>query len=76
MAAVMYQFAAQRCTSFSRGLYEGLDLTVESIPNAEHQSPVPHWYAMRALYPADTMALHPSIPRVARRPGELRYCQP
>jgi len=76
MAAVMYQFAAQLCNSFSEGYLKGLDLTVESIPGEEHESPVPHWRAMRALYPADTLGLDPSIPRVPKRPGELRYCQP
>lgn len=76
MAAVMYQFAARLCSSFSEGYYKGLDLIVESIPGEEHQSPVPHWHAMRALYPADTTGLHRSIPRVPKRPGELRYCEP
>lgn len=76
MAAVMYQFAARLCSSFSKGYYEGLDLMVESIPGEEHQSPVPHWRAMRALYPADTTGLNPSIPRAPKRPAELRYCEP
>ena len=76
MAAVMYQFAARLCNSFSEGYLKGLDLIVESIPGEEHQSPVPHWHAMRALYPADTTGLDPSIPRVPKRPGELRYCEP
>jgi hypothetical protein len=75
MAAVMYQFAARLCSSFSKGYYKGLDLIVESIPGEEHQSPVPHWHAMRALYPADTTGLDRSIPRVPKRPGELRYCE-
>ena len=76
MAAVMYQFAAGLCSSFSRGYYKGLDLTVESIPGEDHQSPVPHWRAMRALYPADTAGVDRSIPRPPKRPGELRYCEP
>jgi predicted alpha/beta superfamily hydrolase len=76
MAAVMYQFARRLCGSFSKGYYKGLELIVESIPGEEHQSPVPHWRAMRALYPADTTGLDPSIPRKPKRPGELRYCEP
>jgi predicted alpha/beta superfamily hydrolase len=76
MTAVMYQFARRLCSSLSKGDYKGLELIVESIPGEEHQSPVPHWRAMRALYPADTTGLHPSIPRIAKRPGESRNCKP
>ncbi len=59
MSAVMYQFAARLCASFNSGFYKGLILTVESIPGEEHQSPVHHWRAMRALYPADTTKSKP-----------------
>ena len=67
MAGVMYEFAGRLCASFSSGFYKGLRLTVESIPGEEHQSPVHHWHAMRALYPSDTTR--------PNQPGVMRHCQ-
>jgi hypothetical protein len=58
----MWQLATQLCYSMSKmggRNYKGLDLVVESITGESHASPVPHWHAMKALYPADSSSPKP-----------------
>lgn len=71
MARNMWQLATQLCYSMSKmggRNYKGLDLVVETIAGETHASPVPHWHAMKALYPADSTSPKPR--------GVTRDCAP